>query len=333
MHNLPQYRAVIRTISLAASAAALIGAGTTPAQAQNVDFPQTIRIVVPFGPGGTTDLYARAIADKLGQRLQRTVIVENKPGANGWIGTRQVAAGPKDGSVLMSYTMSLVTNAASTPNAGVDVMKTLVPVAIMSEFPLLVAASVQSGIRTPAQLVAAARSKPTGLTYATGGAGTTVHMVTELLADQAKIKLTHIPYKGGAAANTDVAAGHVDFTMAAPGTLLPLITAGRMTAVAISTLQPAPAFPGIPTLSSVVPGFEAGVWTALWAPIGTPSALIQRLNKEVMEIVRAKDFEKLLKDDGAVILDLTPAQAAEKAARAYTLWKDLATAKGIEVQP
>lgn len=315
---------------------ALISASIGPARAQQPELPQTIRIVAPFAPGGTSDLYARAVADKLGKRINRTVLVENKPGANGWIGTKLVAESPKDGSVLMSYSMSLLTNAATTPNAPVDVMKSLIPVAIISDMPLLVAASNKSGIRTPDQFLASARNanaKASELSYGTGGAGTTVHLVTELLGVQAKVKFSHIAYKGGSAANTDVAGGHIDFTMAAPGTLWPLIKGGHMNAVAVTSLQPVPEFPGVPTMASVVPGYDATVWTAIWAPAGTPSAIVQRLNSEINDIVKTKDFQDLLKADGGVALQLTPSQAIEKANQTFRTWKELATTKNIVVQP
>ena len=299
------------------------------ASAQQAEIPPVIRIIIPFTPGGSNDLVARAIANQLGPRLKVTVIAENKPGAAGWIGTKQVAEAPKDGSTLLSYTLSILTNAATASKPPVDVMKSLVPVSILTEVPLLVVSSAKSGLRTPGQIVAAAQARPGLLTYSSGGAGTIAHLAGELLQDLAKVELRHIPYKGGSSADLDVVAGHIDMTMGAPATLAPLLAAKKLNLVAVTTTQPSPAFPGTPTMASAVPGYDASVWTAIWAPAGTPAPLVQRFNQEMNDIAKTKEFEPLLV--GAVRLELTPAEALDKARRTYATWKEIATKKKIAV--
>jgi len=321
-------RSARRAIRLAAAAVFALLLGPV-ASAQQVEIPPVIRIIIPFTPGGSNDLVARAIANQLGPRLKVTVIAENRPGASGWIGTKQVAEGPKDGSTLLSYTLSILTNAATAANPPVDVMKSLVPVSILTEVPLLVVSSAKSGLRTPAQLMAAARAKAGAITYSSGGSGTIAHLAGELLQDLAKVELRHIPYKGGSSADLDVVAGHIDMTMGAPATLAPLLAGGKLNLVAVTTPQPSSAFPGTPTMASVVPGYDASVWTAIWTPAGTPSALVQRFNREMNDIAKTKEFEPLLV--GAVRMDLTPAEALDKARRTYTMWKEIATKKNIVV--
>lgn len=316
---------------LAAVGAVVASACLAPAASgQPVNLPPVIKIVVPFTPGGGNDVVARLVANQLATRIKRTVIVENKPGAGTFIGAEYVAKSPRDGSTLLCVSTSLVTAAATRPNPSIDVTKDVIPLAMISEGPLVIVSSLKSGIRTPADLLAAARAKPDGVTNGTTGLGTIAHLSTELLNDSAKIQLKSIPYKGGAPAMNDILGGFVDVGVGySAGPLLPQVAAKKMNMVAVMSLEPSPAFPGVPAMSSVVPGFESTVWYAIWAPAGTPSPIVDYLNRELNEVAKSKELVDALAQEGSAPLALTPAEAQAKVLKSYAQWKDIATKKSI----
>ncbi len=324
-------RAAGGVVRFAAGLLASAGMAFAPAaHAQQVNLPPIIKIVVPFTAGGSNDLIARLIAAQLGPRINRTVIVENKPGASTFIGADYVARAPKDGSVLLGVSVSMITAAATKPNLPIDVLKDLAPVVMFSESPMLIVASNKSGIKTPADLVAAARAKPDIITHGSPGSGTISHLSAEMLNDSAKIQIKHIPYKGGAQAMNDVMGGFVDIGIGyTAGPIMPLIQAGKMQLVAVTSLEPSPAFPGVPPMSTAVPGYDATIWQGIWAPAGTPAPIIAYLNREIIEAVKAKEIVEALKVDGAVALSLTPAESDAKIRKSLAIWKDVATKKSI----
>lgn len=302
---------------------------SSAAVAQQVTIPPLVKIVVPFAPGASTDVIARALAVRLGARLGTIVMVENRPGANGMIGASAVVHGPRDGSSLMVFSNSLLTVAATTPKMPFDVTKDLIPVAILGEGPLIVGVNANSNIKTPADLVAAARAKPNGITHGTGGTGTIAHMAAELINESAKIQMKHIPYRGASAALIDMSGGTIDMMIAQYSTLAPGIKGGRVRAIAVTTSQPSPEFPDLPTMATAAPGFAANIWVGLWAPAGTSPALVQRLNHEVNELTKSKEYAEVLKADGNLPAALTPAELSARVRDDYTSWKRLATAKHI----
>ncbi len=231
----------IESFIQALTAIVVLMASAPMAVAQAVSIPPLIRLVVPFAPGSTTDHVARATAAQLALRLGTTVIVEHKPGASTMIGAGAVANGPRDGSMLLVTTPSTVSAAATLQKAPFDMNRDLVPIAMLGDGPMMVGASAQSGIKTPADLVAAARAKPDSVTYGTSGVGSLPHLSAELFADAARIQLKHIPYKGGGAAVVDLAAGTIDIMFATYSTLAPHIQASRAVAIAVTSRQPSPA--------------------------------------------------------------------------------------------
>jgi tripartite-type tricarboxylate transporter receptor subunit TctC len=313
------------TAFLAASALAF----AVNAHAQEAPLPPLIRIVVPFAPGASTDVAARAIARLLGPRLGTNVIVENRPGASGMIGSASVVRGPKDGSQLVFTSVSMVSTAASTRNAPFDVTADLLPAAIVYEAPLIMAVPASSHIKTPADLVAAARAKPDHLSHGTGGVGTIVHLTMELFNDIAKTQIKHIPYKGASLALTDMMGGTIDMMMAVNSTFGPNIKSGRLRVIGVASEKPHPAFPGVPTLNSVAPGFVVSLWTGLFVPAGTPAPFVQRLNREINEIAKSPELAELLQSDGAVPLALTPEESARLVRDSYNSWKRIATSRNI----
>jgi tripartite-type tricarboxylate transporter receptor subunit TctC len=296
-----------------------------PAFAADTSLPRTIRIVVPFSPGASNDVIARAIADPLARRLQATVIVENRAGAAGVIGADVVAKAPRDGSVLLLTSSTFLTSAATQPHLPYDPLAAFAPVAMVGQGPLVLAVSASTSYRSPGDLLAAARAKPGALTYGTAGIGSVGHLATELLDDAAGIRMLHVPYKGAANAVTDLAGGQIDVMVSNYSTLAPLLTNGKVRALAVTSKQAHPSFPSLPPLAAAVPGFSIDIWVGVFAPAGTPPAVLERLNREINEIAASPELGVVLGPDGTVPTPLTPAAFAAQVNDELRQWKQLAT--------
>jgi tripartite-type tricarboxylate transporter receptor subunit TctC len=301
-----------------------------PSVAQNEPLPSHIKVVVPFAAGGGSDVIARAMAKQLAQRLGSSVIVENRPGAGGLIGAAAVARGPKDGSVLLFHSTSLVTAAATAKKPSFEVSE-LIPLAIVAEGPMLVGVSHTSGIKTPQELVAAAKSKPDGISYGSPGIGSIGHLGVELLNDAAKIHLRHIPYSGSAPALVDVAAGRVDLTIGSYSALSSQIVSGRVIPIAVTSAHVNPTYPKLPPLASAAPGYEANIWYAIFAPAGLAPGLLQHLHREAVEAARSSEVQALVKPDGALPVAGSLDELSRRVRQDYATWKKLATHKLISV--
>jgi len=300
-----------------------------PARAQTVTFPPLVRVIVPFAAGAGTDVIARAVAAQMGGRLGTNVIVENRVGASGMIGTGAVARGPKDGSTLLFHSASLITTAATARSVPFDTVNDLVPVAIVADGPLLVGIAASAGIKTPAELVA--RAKGASLTAGSAGVGTIGHLTVELLNEAAKIQIRHIPYKGAAQALVDVAAGTIDLLIATYSSMAPQVKSGRVIPIAVTSPQPSAAYPGIPSMASAAPGYNPTIWYGMFAPAGLPPAMLARLNRDVNDIARSNEVRELSKADGAEPVIATPEELARRVRDDFAMWKRLATEKNIVV--
>ena len=291
--------------------------------------PSLIKIVVPFSPGASNDAIARAVAPPLAKRLGATVIVENKPGAAGVIGADSVAKSPRDGSVLLLTSSTFLTAAATQPRLPYDPLAAFSPVAMVGQGPLLLAVSSATGIKSAAELVAAARAKPGMLTYGTAGLGSIAHMATEMFSDGARLQLRHVPYKGAANALMDMAGGQIDLMISNYSSLAPQIKAGRVRALAVTSRQANAAYPELPPLGSVAPGFAANIWVSVLAPAGTPAALVQRLNREINAVAATPEVRALLESDGAQPTTLTPVELSQTLREELDMWKKVAAEKRI----
>jgi tripartite-type tricarboxylate transporter receptor subunit TctC len=296
-----------------------------PAFAADTSLPRTIRIVVPFSPGASNDVIARAIADPLARRLQATVIVENRAGAAGVIGADVVAKAPRDGSVLLLTSSTFLTSAATQPHLPYDPLAAFAPVAMVGQGPLVLAVSASTPYRSPGDLLTSARAKPGALTYGTAGIGSVGHLATELLDDAAGIRMLHVPYKGAANAVTDLAGGQIDVMVSNYSTLAPLLTNGKVRALAVTSKQAHPSFPSLPPLAAAVPGFSIDIWVGVFAPAGTPPTVLERLNREINEIAASPELGVVLGPDGTVPTALTPAAFAAQVNDELRQWKQLAT--------
>jgi tripartite-type tricarboxylate transporter receptor subunit TctC len=289
-------------------------------------FPKVIRLVVPFSPGASNDAIARAIAVPLGQRLQTTVIVENKAGAAGVIGSDAVAKSPHDGSVLLLTSSTFLTSAATQAHLPYDPVAAFTAVAMVGEGPLLLAVSASTPYKSAAELFAAARAKPEELTYGTAGVGSVGHLATELMSDAAKVRMRHVPYKGAANAAQDLAGGQIDVMVSNYSTLAPLMSksGGRVRPLAVTSKQPHPSFVGLPPLAASVAGYSMDIWIGVFAPAGTPAPLVERLNREINEISASPQLAVLLGPDGTLPEAMTPAAFAARVKEDLAKWKQVA---------
>lgn len=305
-----------------AFAAALAGASGAWAQAP---LPKTIKIVVPFSAGGSNDVVARAIATPLSARLGVPVIVENKAGAAGVVGADAVAKSPRDGSVLLLTSSSFLTAAATQPQLPYDPIAAFAPVAMVGRGPMLFVVSSSTPYKSPAEVVAAAKASPGTLNYGTAGVGSIAHLTTELFDDTAKVRMTHVPYKGAANAAVDLAAGQIQVMVSNYSTVAPLIRSGKIRPIAVTSAKPHPAFPDLPPLASAAPGFNVDIWVGVFAPAGTPASIVERLNHEIVSIAASPELASVLEPDGALPDAIGPAMFGARLKDELAQWKQIAS--------
>ena len=307
-----------------AIAAIAVFAGMATLAAAQAPMPKTIRIVVPFSAGGSNDVIARAIAAPLGARLGIPVIVENKAGAAGVVGADAVAKSPKDGSVLLLTSSSFLTAAATQKELPYDPLTAFAPVAMVGRGPMLLVVSATTPYKSPGDVVAAAKAKPGVLNYGTAGVGSIAHLTTELLDDTAKVQMVHVPYKGAANAATDLAAGQIQVMISNYSTVAPLMSSGKIRAVAVTSGKPHAAFKDLPPLATVAPGFDVDIWVGVFAPAGTPQNVIDKLNQEINAIAASKELAPVLEPDGTLPDALSPSAFAGIMKGELAQWKRIA---------
>ena len=270
------------------------------AQAQGPYPQKPIRIIVPYTAGGASDVLARLIANKLQASLGQPVIVENKVGASGAIGTDYVAKSPADGYTLVISDLGTLTIGPSIyPNLPFDVERDLTPVTILTSSPYLVTVHPGLPIRTLKELIDYSRAHPTTLNYASSGIGTNPHMAGLLFATRMGLQWTYIPNKGGAQAITDVIGGQADLMFNSAFSTSAFVKGGKLRLLAVSTAKRMAAYEGVPSLSEVLPGYNTGAFQALFAPVGTPPSIVARLNSEVVRILALPDVKQQLDGLGA----------------------------------
>jgi tripartite-type tricarboxylate transporter receptor subunit TctC len=300
-----------------------------PASAADVKPPSLVKIVVPFPPGGSNDVVARAIAGPLAKRLETNVIVENKAGASGVIGNDAVAKAPRDGSVLLLTSSTFLTVAATQAKLPYDPLAAFAPVTMVADGPMLLAVAASTPLKSPADLIAAARAKPGALTYGSAGIGSIGHLATELLSVAAQAQMTHVAYKGAANAIVDLAGGQIQAMISNYSSLVPQLNSGRVRALAVTSKQASPVFPDLPPLAATVPGYSIEIWISVFAPAGTPAPLIERLNREIREISASPELRVFLEPDGAAPVAITPANLAVRIREELAQWKSIAAERKI----
>jgi tripartite-type tricarboxylate transporter receptor subunit TctC len=270
---------------------------------------KTIRIVVPFAPGGGTDVIARTLAQEMAKDLGATIIIENKPGAGTIIGTQTVATSEPDGYALLMGTFANAVNPSLNAKLPYDPHKDFAAVALIARSFNIVVVNPASAIKSIADLIAAAKSDPDKLSYGTYGTGTSAHLAGELFKNMAKVNLTTVPYKGAAPAITDLLGGQVQVMFTTVASAASLIAGGQLRALAVTSAERSPAFPELPTVAEAgVPGYAAESWYGLYAPAKTPDDIIDRLNKSAAKAVQSEAFKKLGLNEGLVMVASPPAE-------------------------
>ena len=283
-----------------AVSAALLLVGATLAEAQNASYPsRPVRIIVPFAAGGNVDLVARAVAQPLAQSLGQQVIVDNRPGASGLLGTHLVAKSSPDGYTLLAMANTFAVVPSLVSNPGYDPLKDFAAVSLTCRVPQVLVVNPALPVRSVRELVALAKARPGEISYASAGTGGTGHMAAELFNRHAGVKMLHVPYKGNAQAIVDVISGQVAMMFDQVSTSAPHIRAGKLRALAVTSLERSPLFPHLPTIDeSGVRGFEDITFNGLVAPAGTPREVVTRLHAEVAKAVRVPELHKRFLERG-----------------------------------
>jgi tripartite-type tricarboxylate transporter receptor subunit TctC len=290
-----------------------------------------VRLVVPFPPAGGNDVFARLLAQKLAEAWKQHVLVENRPGAGGNVGTEFAARAAPDGyTLLLGHTGTLAINPALYAKPGYDPQRDFVPVSLLASAPLVLVVHPGSDLRTVGDIVAKARAKPGELNYASSGNGTGSHLSGELLQALAGIRLTHVPYKGTSPAITDVLGGQVPMMFSVIPTALPQIRAGKLRAVAVTGGERMPQMPDVPTVAeSGLPEFESTLAYGILAPRGTPEAVLQEIHAQIARVAATREYRERIEFEGAVPLEGTPAEFAALIRAQGEKWGKVIRASGI----
>jgi tripartite-type tricarboxylate transporter receptor subunit TctC len=291
-----------------------------------------LRIVVPFTPGGSTDILARALAPKLQAALGENVIVDNKAGAGGSLGAAEAAKAEPDGhTLLMGHIGTLAVNPSIYAKLAYDPLKSFVPVAWVARVPNVLVVNARSPAQDFKAFIERARANPGRLTYSSGGNGSAAHITFEYLKLRTKIFMLHIPYRGTAPSVSDLIAGQVDGTFTGSPAVLPHVKSGRLRALAVSSRERIAALPDVPTVAeNGVPGFEADQWYGLVAPAGTAAERVSRLNLEVNKALALPDVMRQLAVEGAVPMPGTPKAFGELIAREIPRWAEVVKAGNVK---
>ena len=313
--------------------AGLLLAGTTASHAQASNWPnKPLRWIVPFPPGGAMDVIARLLGEKAAKALGQPVVVENKPGAGGNIGTDLVAKAPADGYTLMITSIGMATNKPLYGKLSYDPVKDFAPVSLLAVVPnVLVVNPARLAFKSVDELLVAARQKPGQLTYASAGNGTSIHLAGELFTSLTHTEMMHVPYRGSGPAVADLLGGQVDLMFDSVTSARPHLISGKLRALAVTTPKRSAALPNVPTLAEAgVSGYDVSPWYAVFVPAGTPQPVINRLNAVLLEAMKQPDVVARFESIGAEAIGSSPAQLAAHLTRESTRWARLIAERGIQ---
>jgi len=292
-----------------------------------------ITLIIPFAVGGSNDMVGRAIGKKLTEAWGQPVIVENRPGAGGMIGTGAVAAAPPDGYTLLLVSSTFTINPAIRKTMPFDTIKDFTPVAFIARSPLLVTASNKLPVKSAKELLALARSKPGQITYASSGPGSINQISTELIALSAGAQLMHVPYKGGAPALNDLLGGHVDIYVSSLPQVLPLAQNGQAKALAVTSARRTALLPDVPTLEEAgIAGFDLWSWWGVVGPAGMPANVVNALNSEIGKMLNSPELSTFLSNEGAEAETMTPQQFGELMRSETARWIKVAHEANISIE-
>lgn len=313
--------------------ASLFIATSVRAQSAAASYPERpVKIVVPFAPGAGTDAMGRLMAQKLGEALGANFVVENRAGASGAIGTQYVAQAPADGYTLLLVASPFTTVAASLPSANYDPITQFAPVGMIASGPLVWAAATNLPANNMPELVALARKKPGALNYGSAGSGGVNHLVLELLKARTGTYITHIPYRGVAPATMDMIAGQIELVTGTIPALLPFIKDGRVKALAVTSAKRSAALPGVPSMTEAgLGGIDVVNFFALAAPVGTPPAVIEKLNAAINKVVVLPDVVARFKADAVEAAPGSPALLGHFIEADYRAWRNVVKTQNLKI--
>lgn len=318
----------MRTSKAIALLALALAAGA--ANAQNGYPNKPIRLVVPFPAGGQTDVVARVIAQRLSESFGQSVVVDNRPGAGGTIGSEITVRAPADGYTMMLHSTSYAGNAALYKLAY-DPVNDITPIIMVGDIANLVTVNPSGPLRNVKELIAHARSNPNKINFASGGTGSGNHLATEHFAQMAGITMTHVPYKGSTAGVTDLMGGQIQLIFSGITGMLPHHKANRVRGIAVTSAKRNPAVPDLPTVGETLTGYESVSWSAVLAPKGLPRAIAERWNSEINKMLQAPDVRARLDPMGLEIVGGTQAHAREVIVRDIETWKKVVKAANIRL--
>jgi tripartite-type tricarboxylate transporter receptor subunit TctC len=335
MHDMANARPRMQTgfAALVLVAAALVGGVPAMAQDPAKGYPNhPITLVVPFAPGGSTTIVARIVADRMAETLGQQIIIENRPGAGGTVGTRQVARSAPDGyTIVLGYTGTLAIGPSLFPNVGYDVRKDLAPIGRIATAPNTLVIHPSFNVHSVKELIDYAKANPGKVNYGSAGVGTVGHVGGELLATTAGIKLTHIPYKGTGPAMTDLLGGHILMSFAPIPAVHESTKSGLLRMLAVTSLTRSSLVPDVPTIAeAALPGFEAVLLYGLAAPAGTPRPIVERLDKALRTAVASDEVRGRLAVEGAEPRPSTPEEYGVDIDREETQWSRVVKASGAK---
>jgi len=310
----------------------LIGSGLARAQTGSRYPVRPIRLVVPFTPGGSSDILGRAIAQRLTESLGQSVVIDNVPGAGGSLGADRVAKAAPDGyTLLMGHIGTLAVNPLIYPRLPYDPRKDFSPVAWVANVPNVLVVHPSVPARKLQELVAYLRSRPGQLNYGSGGNGSAAHLVTEYLKQQTGTFVVHVPYRGTAPAVNDLMAGQIQLLFTGAPPVMAAIRAGQLRALAVSSRKRLAALPEVPTVAeSGYPGFEADQWYGVVAPAGTPADIVGRLNAQINQSLASPELQRRLQAEGAVAMPSSPEAFGRLMAQELERWRPVVRAGNIQ---
>ena len=305
-------------------------AQTAAAQPNYPDRP--VKIIVPFAPGAGTDAIGRLVAQKLGEVMNATFVVDNRAGASGAIGTQFVAQAPADGYTLLLVASPFTTVAASLPSANYDPLRQFTPVGMIATGPLVWATNTKVPVTSMKELVNLARQKPGALNYGSAGAGGVNHLVLELLKARTGTFITHIPYRGVAPATMDMIGGQIELVTGTIPALLPFIKNGSIRALAVTSAKRSPALPDVPSMTEAgLPGIDVVNYFALMAPAGTPAAIVTALNTAINKVVALPDVVARFRTDAVDAAPGSPAQLGQFIEADYRAWRNVVKTQNLKI--
>ncbi|HTP94536.1 MAG TPA: tripartite tricarboxylate transporter substrate binding protein [Burkholderiales bacterium] len=288
-----------------------------------------VRIIIPWPPGGSTDIVGRVLAAELTNRLKQQVLIDNRAGAGSIVGLQIATAAPADGYTFM-MTSTAYGFLIDKPKAPVDLVNSFAPVAMIGFGDSGIVVHPSLPVKTVKELIDLARKRPGEILYASSGIGGFPHMNTELFKFKTGVNLVHVPFKGGGPATADLVAGHTQMQIPALVTAMPFIQSGRLRLIATGGPQRNPSHPGVPTIAETVPGYESRIWWGVFAPPKTPPELIARFHAETLEVISAPGFQKRLEEQGGEVVKMSSAEFGRLMVSEQNKWLEVIRAAGIK---